>query len=87
MLAPIVNFDELWSEAAVVTIGGIEVRIASIPHLIRMTGNGRTHFQNRRRRAPWRRARTGPSHEAAGRTQDLADVERLRVLQQRGKNR
>jgi hypothetical protein len=54
MLAPIVNFDELWAEAAVVTIGGVEVRIASIPHLIRMK-------------------------EAAGRTQDLADVERLRA--------
>jgi len=54
MLAPIVNFDELWAEAAVVTIGGVEVRIASVPHLIRMK-------------------------EAAGRTQDLADVERLRA--------
>jgi hypothetical protein len=35
MLAPTANFDELWAEAAVVTIGGIEVRITSIPHLIR----------------------------------------------------
>jgi predicted nucleotidyltransferase len=54
MLSPVVNFDELWAEAMVVTIGGVEVRIASIPYLIRMK-------------------------EAAGRTQDLADVERLRA--------
>jgi hypothetical protein len=54
MLAPIVSFNELWAEAAIVTIGGVEVRFASIPHLIRMK-------------------------EAAGRTQDLTDVERLRA--------
>jgi hypothetical protein len=54
MLSPVVSFDDLWADAAVVRIGGIEVRIASIPHLIRMK-------------------------EAAGRTQDLADLERLRA--------
>ena len=54
MLAPVVSFDDLWTDAARVMIGGIDVRIASIPHLIRMK-------------------------EAAGRTQDLADVERLRA--------
>jgi hypothetical protein len=36
MLAPVVTFDDLWADAAVVTIGGIEVRIASILHLIAM---------------------------------------------------
>ena len=54
MLAPVVSFDDLWTDAARVMIGGIDVRIASIPHLIWMK-------------------------EAAGRTQDLADVERLRA--------
>jgi hypothetical protein len=51
MLAPVVSFEDLWAEAATVSIGGIDVRIASIAHLIKMTGNGRTHFQNRRGRA------------------------------------
>jgi hypothetical protein len=54
MLVPVVSFDDLWTDATHVMIGGIDVRIASIPHLIRMK-------------------------EAAGRTQDLADVERLRA--------
>lgn len=54
MLAPVVSFDDLWKDAAIVVIGGIDVRIASVPHLIRMK-------------------------EAAGRTQDLADLERLRA--------
>ena len=54
MLAPQVPFEELWLDARVVSIGGYDVRIASIPHLIRMK-------------------------EAAGRVQDLADVERLRA--------
>jgi hypothetical protein len=53
ILAPVVPFNDLWTDAAVVTIGGVGVRIASIPHLIKMK-------------------------EAAGRTQDLADLERLR---------
>ena len=53
MLAPVVSFDELWTDATIVAIGGIDVPIASIPHLIRMK-------------------------EAAGRPQDLADLERLR---------
>jgi hypothetical protein len=54
MLSPVVSFDDLWTDATRVTIGGIEVCIASVPHLIRMK-------------------------EASGRTQDLADVERLRA--------
>jgi hypothetical protein len=36
MLAPVVGFDELWRHARVESIGGVEVRIASVPHLIRM---------------------------------------------------
>ncbi len=54
MLAPVVSFDELWADAALTSIGGVEVRIASVRHLIRMK-------------------------EAAGRPQDLADLERLRA--------
>jgi len=54
MLAPVVSFDELWADASVFTIGGREVRVASIAHLIRMK-------------------------EAAGRAQDIADIERLRA--------
>ena len=54
MLAPVVSFEELWTGATLVAIGGIDVRVASVPHLIRMK-------------------------EAAGRPQDLADVERLRA--------
>ena len=56
MLAPVVSFDELWADAALTSIGGIEVRIASVQHLIRMK-------------------------EAAGRPQDVADLERLRAKQ------
>ncbi len=56
MLAPVVSFDELWADAALTSIGGVEVRIASVRHLIRMK-------------------------EAAGRPQDLADLERLRGRQ------
>jgi hypothetical protein len=54
MLAPAVPFEDLWDSASVVNIGGNEVRVASIEHLIRMKA-------------------------AAGRAQDLADVERLRA--------
>ncbi len=54
MLSPVVSFDDLWTDATHVMIGGIGVRIASIPHLILIK-------------------------KAAGRTQDLADVERLRA--------
>lgn len=54
MLAPVVSFDDLWKDSVIVKIGGIDVRIASVPHLIRMK-------------------------EAAGRTQDQADLERLRA--------
>jgi len=54
MLDPIVPFDELWAEAQLVQIGGLDVHLASIRHLIRMK-------------------------EAAGRPQDLADLERLRA--------
>jgi Nucleotidyl transferase AbiEii toxin, Type IV TA system len=56
MLAPVVSFDDLWADAAITTIGDVEVRIASVQHLIRMK-------------------------EAAGRPQDLADLERLRARQ------
>ena len=55
ILDPVVCFDELWSDARVERIGGVEVRIASVTHLIRMK-------------------------EAAGRPQDLADVERLKQI-------
>jgi hypothetical protein len=54
MLAPVVSFDELWTDASIFTIGGNDVRVASIAHLIRMK-------------------------EAAGRAQDIADIERLRA--------
>jgi hypothetical protein len=36
MLDPIVPFDELWAQAQLVQIGGLDVRLASIPHLIRL---------------------------------------------------
>jgi hypothetical protein len=36
MLAPVVSFDELWTEAAVAAIRGIDVRVASISHPIGM---------------------------------------------------
>lgn len=55
MLSPGVPFDGLWAAASVTQIGGHEVRVASIDHLIQMK-------------------------TAAGRTQDLADIDRLRVL-------
>lgn len=55
MLSPEVPFDDLWGAASVMNIGGHEVRVASIEHLIRMKS-------------------------AAGRPQDLADIERLRAL-------
>jgi len=54
MLSPEVPLDELWAAATVMNIGGHEVRVASIEHLIRMKA-------------------------AAGRPQDLADIERLRT--------
>lgn len=55
MLSPEVPVDELWTAAATMIIGGHEVRVASIEHLIRMK-------------------------TAAGRPQDLADIERLRTM-------
>jgi hypothetical protein len=36
MLDPPVPFEDLWSAASVASVGGQEVRIASISHLIRM---------------------------------------------------
>lgn len=54
MLASTIPFEELWSQAVVISIGGHEIRVACVEHLIRMK-------------------------EAAGRPQDLADVERLRA--------
>lgn len=54
MLASPVPFEDLWAAASVMNIGGHEVRVASIQHLIRMK-------------------------PAAGRPQDLADIERLRA--------
>jgi Nucleotidyl transferase AbiEii toxin, Type IV TA system len=54
ILSPAVPFDELWTSAAVVNLGGHSVHVASIEHLIRMKA-------------------------AAGRPQDLADIERLRA--------
>lgn len=54
MLSPEVPFEDLWAAASVMNIGGHEVRVASIEHLIRMKA-------------------------AAGRPQDLADIERLRA--------
>jgi hypothetical protein len=50
----VVPFHELWAAAATMNIGGQDVRVASIEHLIRMK-------------------------TAAGRPQDLADIERLRA--------
>ena len=42
MLAPAVPFEDLWAAASVMNIGGHEVRVASIEHLIRMkTATGR----------------------------------------------
>lgn len=54
MLASTIPFEELWSQAVVISIGGHEIRAACVEHLIAMK-------------------------EAAGRPQDLADVERLRT--------
>lgn len=54
MLASTIPFEELWSQAVVISIGGHEIRAACVEHLIAMK-------------------------EAAGRPQDLADVERLRA--------
>jgi predicted nucleotidyltransferase len=54
ILAPEVPFVDLWAAGSVMDIGGHEVRVASIEHLIRMKS-------------------------AAGRAQDLADIERLRA--------
>ena len=36
MLSPVVPFEDLWSDATTARIGGVEVRIASISHLIQM---------------------------------------------------
>jgi hypothetical protein len=36
LLDPVVPFDELWADAAMVSIGSYSIRIASIAHLIRM---------------------------------------------------
>ena len=51
----VVRFDDLWRDAKIVGIGGIEIRIASISRIIKMK-------------------------ETAGRSQDLADLERLRAM-------
>jgi hypothetical protein len=32
----VISFDELWTDSSIFTIGGTEVRVASIAHLIRM---------------------------------------------------
>lgn len=55
MLSSAVPFENLWAEAVVFSIAGTDVRVASIPHLIRLK-------------------------QAAGRPQDLVDIERLRTL-------
>jgi hypothetical protein len=54
MLSPEVPFEELWAAAQVMNLGGHEVRVATIGHLIRLK-------------------------KAAGRPQDLADIERLQA--------
>ena len=36
MLDAIIPFDELWSDSTMVALGGHDVHVASIPHLIRM---------------------------------------------------
>jgi hypothetical protein len=54
MLSPEVPFEELWAAASLMSLGGHEVRVASVEHLIRMK-------------------------TAAGRPQDLADIERLQA--------
>jgi hypothetical protein len=54
MLDPVVPFEDLWAAAPTVDVGGHDVHVASIAHLIEMK-------------------------VAAGRPQDLADVERLRA--------
>jgi len=54
MLSNMIPFEELWSQAVVISLGGREIRVACVEHLIVMK-------------------------EAAGRPQDLADVERLRT--------
>jgi len=54
MLESAVPFEDLWAAASLMNIGGLEVRVASIEHLIRMK-------------------------TAAGRAQDLTDIERLRA--------
>jgi hypothetical protein len=54
MLSNMIPFEELWSKAVAISLGGREIRVACVEHLIVMK-------------------------EAAGRPQDLADVERLRT--------
>lgn len=36
MLAPVVSFDALWSDAVIVDIAQTKIRVASIPHLIQL---------------------------------------------------
>ena len=36
ILNPVVPFAELWTDATSMTLGGLKVRVASVPHLIRM---------------------------------------------------
>ena len=55
MLSSPVPFEELWTKAVAVPIAGTTVKVASIPHLLRLK-------------------------QAAGRRQDLSDIERLRAL-------
>jgi predicted nucleotidyltransferase len=55
MLEPAVPSEDLWNAARTMRLGGHEVRVASIEHLLHMK-------------------------TAAGRPQDLADIERLRAM-------
>jgi len=60
LLACPVPFTELLNDSVTVTIGAVQIRVASVAHLIGMK-------------------------QQTARPRDLEDVERLRVLQQRGK--
>ena len=52
MLDPVVPFDELWAEAQLVQIGGLDVRLASIRHLISLEGGSRAPSGSGGSRAP-----------------------------------
>jgi hypothetical protein len=60
LLACPIPFTELLHDSVIVTLGDVQIRVASIAHLIGMK-------------------------QQTARPRDLEDVERLRVLQQRGK--